>query len=151
MDLQRLETISRVMDDWIEIPGLRYRIGLDGVIGLIPGIGDVAGFFVSSLLLAEAARAGLSRWVLFRMVLNILFDALIGAIPFVGDVADFFWKANRSNLQLLRKSLAEPRATRQQSAFFVLMVVGLTGLLAAGLVWSVWQLLSWLLHTLQTF
>ena len=96
----KAESLSRLMDQSIRLPG-GFRIGLDGIIGLIPGVGDAATGLVSLWL--EAHRQGLPKNALFRMCGNILVDTTLGAIPVVGDVFDFFWKSNVRNLRIIDK------------------------------------------------
>lgn len=96
------ESIARLMDRSIRLPG-GFRIGLDGIIGLIPGIGDAATGAVSLLLLHQAHREGLPKSALYRMGGNIVLDTTLGAIPVAGDVFDFFWKANMRNLKIIEK------------------------------------------------
>ena len=110
------EKFSHLMDQAIRLPG-GFRIGLDGIIGLIPGVGDAATGLVSLWLLNEAHRQGLPRRALMRMGGNILIDTTLGAIPVVGDVFDFFWKSNTRNLRIIEKhrlkmATAEDQADR---------------------------------------
>ncbi|MBN8549730.1 MAG: DUF4112 domain-containing protein [Deltaproteobacteria bacterium] len=100
--IKRAEWISRIFDSAIQVPGTDLRIGLDPVIGLIPGIGDAISTIASGALILDAARLGVSNSVLFRMLSNLLIDSLVGAIPLFGDLFDFAWKANLRNLELLR-------------------------------------------------
>ncbi|MEX0738879.1 MAG: DUF4112 domain-containing protein [Pseudohongiella sp.] len=96
------ESFSRLMDTSVRLPG-GFRIGLDGIIGLIPGVGDTATGLVSLWLLREAHREGLPKSALLRMGGNILIDTTLGSIPLVGDVFDFFWKSNMRNLRIIDK------------------------------------------------
>lgn len=141
--LRRLRRLSHTMDESITIPG-GYRIGLDGIIGLIPGFGDTAGAIVSSYLVAEAARLGVPSRILTLMIYNILVDAIIGLIPVLGDLFDFTWKANMRNLRLLERHIGEVPAGDAQrrlmhAVLFVLAllvggVITLSLLAIAGLV-----------------
>jgi hypothetical protein len=83
------------------LPGTRFRFGLDGLIGLVPGVGDIAGAVMSSYIILEARRLGASNWTLVRMISNVLIEMVIGAIPIVGDVFDVVFKANVRNLRLI--------------------------------------------------
>ncbi len=107
--LQRLRGFARVLDSAITLPG-GYRIGLDGLFGLLPGVGDTLGGLASSYIIVEAARLGASTTTLLRMVLNVLLDVLVGLIPLAGDLFDFVWKANERNLALLERQLAQTPA-----------------------------------------
>lgn len=104
--LNRVRLLSRWLDEQFQIPGMRYRIGLDALLGLIPGIGDAAGLFLSTYILLEARRMGVPRTTLLRMVANIGLDTLVGCVPVVGDIFDMAWKANKKNVALLEAYLA---------------------------------------------
>lgn len=111
--LRRAERIARLMDDRFRLPGTRFRFGLDGLVGLVPVIGDVAMAAVSLLVLHHAWRAGAPRGLLLTMVGNVAIDTVAGAVPVAGDVFDFTFKANRRNARLLKAYLAAtamPRA-----------------------------------------
>ena len=99
--LAQIKLLSRLMDSAIEIPGLKTRIGLDAVLGLIPGVGDIASSFASFYILQVANRRGASRLTLLHMTFNILCDWIIGSVPLAGDVFDIFWKSNQRNVKLL--------------------------------------------------
>lgn len=103
--LRRLERFSTVMDSAVCIPFTRINVGVEGVIGLIPVIGDAAGLLLSGYVLTEAHRAGASRRVKAHMVKNIAIDAVVGSIPLLGDAFDVFYKANIRNTRLLREEL----------------------------------------------
>ena len=107
--LKRVRLLSRLLDEQFRIPGTRYRVGLDGLLGLIPGVGDAAGALLSTYILYEAMRLGASSTVLLRMVANIGIDTVGGAIPVVGDIFDIAWKANKKNAALLHAYLASQR------------------------------------------
>jgi hypothetical protein len=97
-----VERLVFLLDQAIGIPGTRWRIGLDGIVGLLfPGGGDALGAVASAALILLAARQGVPRVVVGRMVFNVGLDALVGAIPLLGDLFDFGWKANTRNLRLL--------------------------------------------------
>lgn len=97
-----LDRLSRLMDASFNLPGTDFKIGLDPIIGLIPGIGDSISLLISAYIVLQAHRLGASRWTLTRMVSNIVLDAAIGAVPVLGDLFDFAFKANQRNLKLLR-------------------------------------------------
>jgi len=103
--LRRVERLAWWLDAAIGIPGTRFRIGLDALIGLVPGLGDVLTAAVALAIVVEARRLGVRGWVLGRMLLNIALDVLIGLLPIVGDVGDAFFKANRRNLRLLKRAM----------------------------------------------
>ncbi|MEE3319942.1 MAG: DUF4112 domain-containing protein [Pseudomonadota bacterium] len=105
--LARLDKFSRFTDSSIGIPFTKFRFGAEALIGLIPGIGDVAGLALSSYVLIEAQRVGASNKVKLRMVRNMLIDFAGGLLPVVGDAFDAIYKANTRNTALLRRYLEE--------------------------------------------
>ncbi|MEO8650740.1 MAG: DUF4112 domain-containing protein [Hyphomicrobiaceae bacterium] len=109
--LRRLEALAKLMDSAFVVPGTDVRFGLDGVIGLVPGIGDVVAGLVSSYLIWEARRLGVSKWILGRMMANTLLDTTIGAIPLAGDIFDVMFRANIKNMALLRRHLERKGAS----------------------------------------
>jgi len=113
--LRRLELLARFLDDAIELPGLKYRIGWDGIIGLIPGVGDAFTTLTSGYLIWEAHRLGVSQVTMAKMIVNVLIDMLAGSIPIVGDLFDLTWKANRRNLKLLHEALSNAPKTAPET------------------------------------
>lgn len=103
--LKRLRRIARLMDARFGIPFTRFRIGLDGILGLIPGFGDVLTAAVATYIVVKAREMGVSKETQARMLINVAADFAIGFIPMVGDVADFFFKANNRNIELLEREL----------------------------------------------
>jgi hypothetical protein len=101
----RVQGLEHVLESAIRIPGLGTRIGLDALIGLVPGVGDAAMAAMGLYLVWEARNLGASRLTLARMVGNVGIDALIGSVPVAGDVFDFFFRFNSRNLKLLRRHL----------------------------------------------
>lgn len=112
--LRRVRLLARLLDDAFKIPGTKFRVGWDGIIGLAPGIGDLLTMGVSLYLIYEAYRLGASRRTLAAMGTNVAIDTLVGAIPAIGDVFDVAWKANRKNVQLLERHLAHHTADRDE-------------------------------------
>ena len=104
--LARLEALAKLMDSAFFVPGTNIRMGLDGIIGLVPVIGDLVSGAISSYLIWEARRLGASRWVIGRMAANTFIDTAFGAIPVAGDVFDVLFRTNMKNLALLKKHLA---------------------------------------------
>src|SRR5919197_3697789 len=107
--LKRVRLLSRLLDEQFRIPGTTQRIGIDGLLGLIPGVGDSAGALLSAYILYEAIRLGAPTSVLLRMIANIGIDTVVGAIPVAGDIFDIAWKANKKNAALLHAYLASQR------------------------------------------
>lgn len=104
IDAPRIRDLARWLDNKIVLPG-GIRIGFDGLIGLIPGIGDTIGTMLSFYIVTQAARMGASVTTLVRMIGNILLELFLGSIPVVGDLFDFVWKANVRNIALLDRQL----------------------------------------------
>jgi hypothetical protein len=149
--LQRIRALSRLLDSAFPLPG-GYRIGLDGIIGLIPGFGDIAGSIASSYIIVESARLGATTTTLLRMVLNVLVDSLIGLIPFLGDLFDIVWKANEKNMALLEKQFAaapptSSPETRLKAVVFIILFLMLAGV--ATIAYLGFILLLWLIGVLQ--
>ena len=105
-ELRELRRFAHLLDEAFRIPVIGYRVGLEPILGLVPVIGDVSGFLVSGYLIYRAARLGLPREIVSRMVYNAVLDAVIGSIPIVGDLFDFFWKVNKRNLRLVERHFA---------------------------------------------
>lgn len=105
---ERLIRITRLMDTAIELPLLRTRVGLDALLGLVPGVGDAISAAIGCYLVLEARELGASRWLQARMVANLLVDAALGSVPIAGDLFDVYFKAHARNLRLLQKALGEP-------------------------------------------
>lgn len=128
--IKRLRRISQVLDNAIQIPGTKYGIGLDPILGLIPGGGDTITGALGAYIIIEAARMGVSRDIIWKMVGNILFDSLAGTVPVVGDLLDVAWKANVRNMALLESHLSVPEQEQEQSnESNLLFLIGLTILL----------------------
>jgi len=98
---ERLRRLAWLLDSSIPIPGTRWTVGIDALIGLVPVLGDVAGMLLSSYILLEAVRLGAPKRVLARMALNIAVEGLVGSIPLLGDLFDAGFKANQRNIRLL--------------------------------------------------
>ena len=118
-DDENLDILSHVLDDFIKIPGTSIRFGLDGIVGLIPGIGDVIGGIASCIILVAAWIRGVPYVTVARMVANVGIEVVVGSIPILGDMFDIAWRANRRNYALLTGSLYEPRKHSIQSWIFL--------------------------------
>lgn len=94
------------MDQRFVLPGTRFRFGMDGLIGLIPGFGDLLGMVIGSIVFFEAVRLRAPLRVLAHMLFNLWIDGVLGSVPVLGDAFDFVFKANRRNLKLLERHLA---------------------------------------------
>jgi len=105
--LKRLERFSRFTDSSIGIPFTKFKFGIEALIGILPGLGDLAGLVLSTYVLFEAQRLGVGWGVKLRIIINMLVDFTVGLIPFFGDVFDAYFKANTRNTQLLKRYLHE--------------------------------------------
>ena len=133
--IRQARALVRVWDEAIRIPILGWRIGLDALVGLVPGVGDVVGAVVSSYLVVIAARLGVGTPTLVRMLANLGVDALVGAVPLAGDLFDAGWKANRRNYELLERWYREPRAVNRSSVLVIGSVVTALVALIGLVVW----------------
>ncbi|MBD3883857.1 DUF4112 domain-containing protein [Phormidium tenue FACHB-886] len=147
--VQRLRRFGRLMDSAVGIPGTKFRVGLDPIIGLIPGGGDTAGLVLSSYIVLEAARMGASKSVLSTMAFNILLETLAGTIPVVGDIFDVTWKSNIRNIQLLEEHLRIQRPPAENRWFAILLIAGLALALVGCVVLSIY-VLRWLFQLVQS-
>jgi hypothetical protein len=145
----RLESLAWLLDSSIRLPRTNFRIGLDGLIGLIPGIGDTFGGIMSSYIIAEAGRMGLPKSTLIRMTYNVLIETLIGMIPVAGDLFDITWKANNRNIKLLQAHMGDPRRTTTKDRVFVIVLIVLLIALIVGIIWLSIALINWLVHALS--
>lgn len=133
---ESLERLGWLMDDLIPIPFLGWRIGLDAIVGLIPGLGDTATTIVSFYILTSAVRYRVPKVTLLRMGLNLGIDYVLGSLPLVGDVFDAWWKSNQKNVELLRRratvSASEARKGKVSDWLFVGLMILLLSVLALG-------------------
>jgi len=118
-DDENLDMLSHLLDDFIKIPGTSIRFGLDGIVGFIPGIGDLIGGIASCIIIVAAWVRGVSYPTVLRMVANVTIEVVVGSIPVLGDMFDIAWRANRRNYALLIGSVEDPRKHTLQSWFFL--------------------------------
>lgn len=105
--LRRVDRLAYWLDDRFRLPGTEIRVGLDGLVGLVPGVGDAVTAGLGAYILTEAWGLGAPGRVLAHMLFNLAIDAVVGSVPVLGDVFDVGWKANRRNVDLLRRHLAQ--------------------------------------------
>lgn len=133
---ESLERLGWLMDDLFRVPILGWRIGLDAVVGLIPGVGDTATTLASLYILTSAVRYRVPKVTLLRMGLNLGLDYALGSLPLVGDFFDAWWKSNQKNIELLRRratvSASEAREGKLSDWLFVGLIILLLVGLAAG-------------------
>ena len=145
--LSKLRRVSRLLDNAIAIPGTKIRFGLDPIIGLLPGGGDTITGGIAAYIVVEAARMGVPREILGKMVTNILIDSFAGTVPVVGDLFDLGWKANVKNIELLEKHLDVTESNKSDTLFIVglvlllsLIVLGFAAITFFTVTWF-WQLI----------
>ena len=149
---RNLQRVAWLLDNSIAIPFTSRKIGLDALIGLIPGLGDAAGGLMSTWILMQGVRYKVPALTLMFMVMNVALEVVIGFIPFFGDLFDMAWKANHRNVQLLERYIDQPGATARSSAacliFALLFVIAIgvltlwSGLRIMSLVWG-WISMLW--------
>src|SRR5438034_2941099 len=130
--------LALIMDEFLRFPGTKIRFGLDPIIGLLPGIGDVSSAIISAVALVHAARYGVPKILLARMATNILINELVGIIPGLGDAFSFWFKSNVRNYELLRNYSAAPARSRKGDWIFLVAVLSLLFVIVcAGLIVTV--------------
>lgn len=151
--IAHLRQFSHILDTAVRVPGTGIRIGLDGLLGLIPGVGDVTTGLASVFVVLSAARMGVPAPILARMIVNVAIDSAIGVIPVLGDIFDVAWKSNTRNVALAEKYMTAPDHERRRTErVSKLQLVGLIGLLVvvlvAGIIATV-ALVRWLMQAAQ--
>jgi hypothetical protein len=135
------------MDEAFPIPGTKIRVGLDAVVGLIPGIGDLIGGVLSTWIIVGALRHRVRPGIIARMVANIVVDLLFGAVPVAGDVFDFLFEENMKNMRLLElhRDRRRPPRTVAQIGLVATLIIGFIVLVALLLVAALAALVLWLI------
>lgn len=145
-DLARLDTLAKLLDNQFRIPATNLRFGLDGLVGLVPYVGDMAGFVVSGFLMRTMLRKGASPLLMLRMMFNFVLDAVVGVVPILGDLFDFGYKANRRNVDLLKQYYADGEAKPSAKGSLAFLGVLFFAMFIA-LIWFVWKASAWLLSS----
>ncbi len=122
-DIDTLRKLSNLLDNAFRIPGTSYGIGIDPLLGLIPGGGDFIGGLLSIYIVYSAAKMGVPKETLVRMASNIVFDSLVGTVPVAGDLFDVAWKANVRNIDLLETHLQSPKKSKRANRWFIYLVL----------------------------
>ncbi len=130
--LARARTLTNLLDNAVRVPGTSFRFGLDPVLGLIPGLGDVAGAALSGYVVLLASQLGAPTAVIARMLGNVVIDTVGGTVPLIGDLFDAGWKSNSRNLALLERHLGQPDSTKRASRAVVWLTVAALLLLGIG-------------------
>ncbi|MEO9128341.1 MAG: DUF4112 domain-containing protein [Microcoleus sp.] len=146
--LRRLRQICHLLDDALPIPGTPYRIGLDPILGLLPGGGDLIGAVFSGYVVFKAAQLGVPQETLIKMAANIVFDTVIGTVPVAGDLFDVAWKANIKNMKLLDAHVGSPEPGKKADWLFVAaLLLGLM-LIFAGVIFLTVMFFGWVFRAL---
>jgi hypothetical protein len=143
---ENLDLLAHLLDDWFRIPGTPIRLGLDGIIGLIPGIGDVIAGVASSILIVAAWMRGVPYVTLTRMTLNVGLAVLVGSVPLFGDLFDILWQTNRRNYRLMTRHLRQPHRHTWKDAAFLLSLLMAVLLILATPVIVVVLIALWIVH-----
>jgi hypothetical protein len=122
--LKRLRQLARLLDKAVVIPGTKVGIGLDPILGLLPGGGDFLGIMLSAYIILEASRLGASKATLSKMVSNIVIDSVVGTVPILGDLFDVAWTANSKNITLLEAHLQSPKQNQAADKVFIALIMG---------------------------
>ena len=142
---ETLRKLEVLLDEAFRVPGTQIRFGIDGIIGLVPGLGDVLAGLLSAVIPLAAWIRGVPYITLVRMATNVGIGVLVGTIPIFGDIFDIAWKPNRRNYRLLQRHLGEPRRHTGRDWAFLGMLLGALALIFAIPVFLVFWLLAWLL------
>jgi hypothetical protein len=143
---ENLDFFAHLLDDWFRIPFTPIRVGLDGLIGLIPGLGDVIAGIASFVLVLAAWIRGVPYVTLVRMMVNIAIEVLIGSIPLFGDVFDIAWKANRRNYRLMMRHLRQPHEhTWKDYVFLLSLLAAVLAILAIPII-VLLLIIIWIAH-----
>lgn len=141
---QRIKRLAWFLDSSIRLPG-GFRIGAESIIGLIPGVGDVIGALASSYIIVEAAKLGVTKGTLVKMIKNVLLEAIVGTIPIMGDIFDMAFKANMRNYKLLEShmttSALKPRSNKRIIAYILILL----SLILLLLIWVSFQILKFII------
>ncbi|VEP18285.1 conserved hypothetical protein [Hyella patelloides LEGE 07179] len=143
-----LRRLSQLLDNAIPIPGTPYRIGIDPILGLLPGGGDTLAGALSAYIVVEAARMGLPRQVIGQMVANLLLDSVIGVVPVLGDLFDVGWKANVRNMALLKQHLPQTQYHPESDRLFVMGLILTLAVIVMGFTTLTVVLIRWLWNLL---
>ena len=137
--------MSRLLDSPVPVPGTSFRFGLDPILGLIPGFGDLVSPIFTAGIIWQARDLGIPRVVIIRMIINVAIDTLVGIVPILGDLFDFAWKSNNMNLALLEQHAYEEHAPSAGDWTWVIMSIALVVVIAA----VPFLLLGWLMRSLS--
>jgi hypothetical protein len=148
-NIKQLERWAWLLDNSIRIPGTSIKMGLDSLIGLIPGIGDITGGALSSYILLQAVSSGVAPVVIARMAVNIMFDTVLGMIPIVGDIFDITFKANLRNIELMSNYYNSPREAVKRNTLSI-AIISISFISALSLIiWIAIKIFAWLINAIN--
>jgi hypothetical protein len=140
---EALRRISQLLDSAFVVPGTSYRVGLDPILGLIPGLGDLVSPLFTIVILWQSRKVGVPRIVQLRIVFNAGIDALLGVVPLVGDLFDVAWKSNNRNVALLERHVYQARrGTPGDWMFVIVVILGIGAIIAIPLTLAAWVVAS---------
>ncbi|HXH71025.1 MAG TPA: DUF4112 domain-containing protein [Pyrinomonadaceae bacterium] len=138
---ESLESLSRYLDNWIKIPIVGWRFGLDALLGLVPNVGDTLTSVASFYILIAGVRHGVPKITILRMAFNIGLDYVVGLVPIIGDTFDLFWKSNKRNMDLIReRATGKDKGKTSDYIFVGLMILALIAILIGSIAGSVYIL-----------
>ncbi len=141
--LAHISLLAFLLDRAFKVPGTNWRFGLDSLIGLVPGLGDIIGSMIGGYSIFIARQLGAPASIQMRMAMNLAVDGLIGIIPLAGDIFDFAFKAHSRNEALLTQWLATPHRTQRSSIGVLLLAAVMLIAICAGGVWLLMTTLRW--------
>jgi hypothetical protein len=147
-DKQQIDALARLLDSQFRVPGTNRRFGIDGILGLVPGVGDVAGLALAAGVIVKAIGLGARGSTVTRMVANVALDTVVGTIPVIGTIFDFVFKANNRNVALLERHATDPLATQQESRAAVRRMIVTVVVVLVLVVAVAVALLAWVLSLL---
>jgi Domain of unknown function (DUF4112) len=118
------ELLAKILDTTVKIPGTPFYVGLDPLLGLIPGIGDMLANLIGTVILILAARLHVPQIVITRMSLNLLINGMVGAVPIIGDLFSIWFRSHARNAELLRRAATQPHRETQQARLYVAGIIG---------------------------
>ncbi|MEM7082883.1 MAG: DUF4112 domain-containing protein [Pseudomonadota bacterium] len=133
---RHLERLAWLLDNAIRVPFTQRRIGLDSLVGLVPGVGDAVGGLLSTWILIQGMRVRVPMFTLMQMIMNVAVEVVIGFIPVLGDLFDMGWKANHRNVKLLSDYLDRPAETARGSLILMLLILLLLMAVGIATVWG---------------
>jgi len=140
---ESLDNLAYYLDGLFRVPGTGWKFGLDGLIGLVPNVGDTLTSVASFYILVAGVRYGVPKITLLRMAMNIAVDYLLGSVPVIGDAFDFVWKANQMNMDLIRERASGKGTGKTSDYVFVFALIAALIVLLVGSIFASLFILWW--------